>query len=214
MDDQKKLEKEFNQIKKATFLKLQQLGVPNDELELDFGDYNVAKFNLRALLDFVWSQFNKHILRQESNFDAQSRTYFEMAIFRFKYENGKGVFELKKQSVEAKKQSYELMLNHNHALDMNVVIITAKDSCAVCMNDQGRCIALKDFLHMNILPHENCTCEGFGCTCSFGVKANRDAEENLIWKDLDTKHEFSKKKQSLQTKSTTSTLLNEGAKTF
>ena len=207
MDDTKKLEKEFNRIKKSTFLTLQQLGIPTIELENDFIDSDVGAGNVRALRDFVWYQFNKYLDREAKDFDLQSRIYYAMAMFRFNYEEGKGVDRLKQQSIEAKKTE----IGRGVVMDAKIHN-SFKNCCPECTADHGKAFDLDDFLKSDRLPHKNCTCGGFGCGCTFGVVARRDENGLFIFCDDDTKTTTSNK--PLKTKSTSTMLQNEGAKSI
>lgn len=212
MDD-KKLEKKFTTLKSACFRDLENLGVLISEIEQDFADSKIPHGNLSALQDFIWYQYNKNISRYSHDFDKQVMTYNSMAHFRYKYEGGKGVHELKKLAVEAKKQSY-IPISLDNQITMEAVIITAKDCCDACKQDEGRSMDLQEFLNNNILPHEECTCKGFGCTCWFGVRGKRDSEGNLIWNEAVTSHSTKIANKSLKNKPTNAHLKKEGARTI
>ncbi|MBU8883963.1 hypothetical protein KSK37_12780 [Kaistella sp. DKR-2] len=212
MDDTRKLEKEFNRIKKSTFLTLQQLGVPTVELENDFINSNIEAGNVRALRDFIWYQFNKHLQREAKDSDLQSRIYYAMAMFRFNYEEGKDVDRLKQQSIDAKKTHYKISQTGTGVVMDAKIYNSIKNCCPECTADDGKAFDLDEFLDSDRLPHKNCTCEGFGCGCSFGVVARRDENGLLIFIENDTKPTTSNK--PLKTKSTSTMLQNEGAKSI
>lgn len=212
MDNINKLEKEFNRIKKSTFLTLQQLSVPTVELENDFIKSNIRAGNVRALRDFVWYQFNKHLQREAKDFDLQSQIYYAMAMFRFNYEEGKGVDRLKQQSIDAKKTHYKISQTSTGVVMDSKIYNSIKNCCPECTADDGKAFDLNEFLDSDRLPHKNCTCEGFGCGCTFGVVAKRDENGLLIFIENDIKPTTSNK--HLKTKSTLKMLKNDGAKSI
>lgn len=169
MDDQKKLEKAFNRMKKKTFLTLSQLGVSIDELERDFEICLVPVGNINALKDFIWGQFNKHLARHPTDFQKQHSIYKSMAHFNYDYSDGKRVLELKKLAMHAYKMSNESALKNEYML---AIIIGSHTSCPVCRAEESRTMEVNDCFYNYILPHENCTCEGFGCCCEIGFIRN------------------------------------------
>lgn len=212
MDDKKKLEKEFNRIKKSTFQTLQLLGVPTPELENDFTDSNIGDGNVRALRDFVWYQFNKHLDRKARDFHLQSRIYYEMAMFRFNFEEGKGVDELKQLSIDAKKTHYKLSeIGKGVVMDAKVYN-SFKNCCPECTADHGKAYDLEEFLKSDRLPHKNCTCGGFGCGCFFDAVARLD--ENGLFISYDDYTKPTTSTNSLKPKSTSAVLQHEGAKSI
>jgi len=212
MDDKKKLEKEFKRIKKSTFRTLQLLGVPTIELENDFTDSNIGDGNVRALRDFVWYQFNKHLDRKARDFHLQARIYYEMAMFRFNYEEGKGIDGLKQLSIDAKKTHYKLSeIDRGMAMDAKVYN-SFKNCCPECTADHGKAYDLDEFLKSDRLPHKNCTCGGFGCGCFFDAVARLD--ENGLFIFYDDYAIPTKSTNSLKSKSTSTALQHEGAKSI
>ena len=162
MDDQKKLEKVFNRMKKKTFLTLSQLGVSIDELERDFAIYFVPVGNINALKDFIWGQFNKHLARHPTDSQKQYLIYKSMAYFDYDYSDGKRVLELKIQAMRAFKDSEKNsgINEYRHAQ-----ILSYPTNCPVCWGDNEKIYELDEYFSTDILPHKNCTCEGFGCAC-------------------------------------------------
>lgn len=163
MEDQKKLEKVFYRMKKKTFLNLSQLGASIEELEKDFEISFVPVGNINALKDFVWGQLNKHLARYPTDFQKQHSIYKSMAYFDYDYSDGKRVLELKLNAMSALK-SLQKECSVNEYL--HAEILSFPTSCPVCWGDHGKTFELDKYFSTDILPHKNCTCEGFGCVCT------------------------------------------------
>lgn len=179
MENTKKTEREFNRIKKDMFRTLEQLNVPISELEKDFENYLVPANNTRALRDFIWSQFNKHIGRMSHDFQFQAFTYSAMANFRHKYEGDRDTFELKKLSFQAMKMNDEHLI-HSKIGRYNAHIIAFPDCCPACAVDKDRYIDLKEFLQMDILPHKDCTCIDYGCNCTYACTPKKSEDGTYV----------------------------------
>lgn len=180
MSDDKNLKK-FQTIKSYAFNDFSSYGYEEDILEKEFLSWNIKDGNLNHLKDSIWHFFNRLISEFSRDFQTQAQIYWSMAVFDYKYGNGKMVNMMKKSSADAKIHHYESTTDSNGIITYNLVIIVGKDACAVCKADDGRKFEINDLVKSNPLPHKNCTCAGFGCTCMLGAVAKRDNNGDLIF---------------------------------
>lgn len=121
--------------------------------------------------DVIWSMFNKLITQNSTNFDILKNIYLSM--FHYLREERKDGFKLLQLSHDCGLRD---ALNHN--LNLNAVIIAAKDSCDNCKKLDGKIFTIQEALEKKPLPHKDCS-NSF-CRCLYGFEPIRDKNGNLI----------------------------------
>ena len=188
----KKVINEFERIKKDAFDDFAMFGYSEQQIEKEFLSWNIQDDNLNQLKDSIWFFFNRLISEFPRDFQKQAQIYWSMAVFDYKYGNGKTVDMMKKLSADARIFHFESTQKDNNIFQYEGRISVSKDSCAVCLEDKERKFDVKELFQSHPLPHKDCTCSGIGCTCSIGFAGKRDVNGNLIY-NLDSEKKLIKK---------------------
>lgn len=138
---------------------------------------------------YLWSIFTLLIdenLKQskaknlEGYYSRNMKIYGQMSTFLIKYKR-KPAGHLQKLYNE----NYIKQENQNfkdNTFHMDVVVICGAIDCKYGKKLENKLFSMKEALENSIIPYNKCTNE-FGCLCRYAMKARRDENGDLIYKD-------------------------------
>ena len=181
MSDEKTLKK-FNEIKSYAFKDFRMFGYSDVSLDKEFLCWNIKDGNVNHLKDSIWFFFNRLISEFPRNFQTQAQIYWSMAVFDYKYGNGKVVDMMKELSADARVNHFRSVHAKDRIITVDVVVVCG-NRCEACMEDKDKRYDLIEIFKSHPLPHKNCTCAGIGCTCMLSLSPRKD-EHGLFILDI------------------------------
>lgn len=178
----KKFLSEFEKIKKYAFDDFTVFGYSEQQIEKEFLSWNIKEDNVNNLKDSIWFFFNRLISEFFHDFQKQAQIYWSMAVFDYKYGNGKVVNMMKELSADARVNHFRSVHAKDRIITVDVVVVCG-NRCEACMEDKDKRYDLIEIFKSHPLPHKNCTCAGIGCTCILSLSPKND-ENGLFILDL------------------------------
>lgn len=171
--------RKFDALKEKYFNLLVNNGYAQNQLDNDFERNKIT--SIEQLKDFIWSSFNNMVTANSNDFTAQSLIYFAMATYCANERDGNNVYDFQKLAFDYQLEGFLKGLSTDNSLTYEVTIISAPTN-PECYKDHSRILSVNDAVTKQILPH-NVEGNKHGCCCTYGFRAKRDGDGNLIWND-------------------------------